>query len=154
MPGFGTNTRVVAGQALQANAIGSVRQPLTPFARRTGDGASTDVNDFRNNGAPIGIPSTVTNAVPIHIADLSALDEVYLWASNKGTTNAELTISFVTGGFQINGQEPPAGAVLSALTSDQRIVTVVGAKTGLQLVYPGIPHTNNDAIFAMSSNVT
>ena len=152
MPGFGTNTRVVAGQALQANAIGSVRQPLTPFARRTGDGGTADVNDFRNNGAPIGIPSTATNAVPIHIADLSALDEVYLWASNKGTTNTELTISFVTGGFQINGQEPPAGAVLSALTSDQRIVTVVGPKTGLQLVYPGIPHTNNDAIFAVSSN--
>ena len=80
MPGFGTNTRVVAGQALQANAIGSVRQPLTPFAQRVGDGQFPDVNDFRNNGTPIQVPITATEAVPIHIADLSALDEVYLWA--------------------------------------------------------------------------
>ena len=158
MPGFGRNTRVVVGQALQPNAIGSVRQPLTPFAERFQSDPTQahkpDVNDFRNNGTPIKVSGTTDSlATCIHVADLSALDEVYLWASNKGTTNTELTISFVTGGFQINGQEPPAGAVLSALTSDQRIVTVVGAKTGLQLVYPGIPHTNNDAIFAMSPNV-
>jgi len=156
MPGFGRNTRVIVGQALQANALGSVRQPLTPFATRTptdGAGHTADTNDFRNNGTPIKVSGSAGNdAACIHIADLSALDEVYLWASNKGTTNTELTISFVTGGVQIDGNTADASTVISALTSDQRIVTVIGAKAGLQLVYPGIPHTNNDAIFAMSSN--
>tara|TARA_B100000287_G_scaffold420724_1_gene460473 strand:- start:559 stop:1143 length:585 start_codon:yes stop_codon:yes gene_type:complete len=166
MPGFGRNTRIVAGQALQANAVGSVRQPLTRFSERFDtdteiQGHKVDVNDPRNNGTPIKVsrfgvedPGETADRAStcIHVADLSAIDEVYLWASNKGTTNSELTISFVTGGFMINGQQPPDGAVLDALTSDQRIVTVVGARAGLQLVYPGIPHTNNDAIFAMSPN--
>ena len=46
----------------------------------------------------------------------------------------------------INDQPVPNNTITAAMTSDQRIVTVVGPKTGLQLVYPGIPHTNNDAI--------
>ena len=28
----------------------------------------------------------------------------------------------------------------------------MSAKSGMELVYPGIPHTNNDALFAVSSN--
>ena len=61
-------------------------------------------------------------------------------------------MSFVTGGYQIDGQTAPASEVMEALVGQQRIVTTIKGKGGLQLVYPGIPHTNNDAIFAMSSN--
>jgi len=38
------------------------------------------------------------------------------------------------------------------MVSNQRIVTTIRGKAGLQLVYPGIPHTNNDSIFSISSN--
>ena len=31
-------------------------------------------------------------------------------------------------------------------------VITVSPKSGMELIYPGIPHTNNDAIFAVSSN--
>ena len=39
-----------------------------------------------------------------------------------------------------------------ALNAPWRVVTTVSPKAGMELVYPGIPHTNNDAIFAVSSN--
>ena len=83
---------------------------------------------------------------------MTALDEVYLWASNKGATNAQLTLSYVSGGVQIDGNTATQSVVEAALLSNQRIVTTIRGKAGLQLVYPGIPHTNNDAIFAISSN--
>ena len=157
MPGFGRNTRVVVGQALQPNAIGSVRQPLTPFAERFQSDPTQahkpDVNDFRNNGTPIKVSGTTDAlATCIHVADLSALDEVYLWASNIGEAAAQITVSFVSGGYMVNGSAPADADIDYALNAPWRVVTTVSPKAGMELVYPGIPHTNNDAIFAVSSN--
>ena len=156
MPGFGNNTQGVQGGAVTAVSTGSVRFPLTPFATRdafTGASHTADTINFKNNGTPLPVSGGGGNeASCIHVASLTALDEVYLWASNKGTADAQLTLSFVTGGYQIDGQTAPASEVMEALVGQQRIVTTIKGKGGLQLVYPGIPHTNNDAIFAMSSN--
>ena len=157
MPGFGNNTQIINGGAVSAGASGSVRFPLTPFATRdpfTGESHTADTINFKNNGTPLPVSGGATGneAACIHVTSLTALDEVYLWASNKGETDAQLTLSFVSGGYQINGQTAPSDQLMEALTGQQRIVTTIRAKSGLQLVYPGIPHTNNDAIFAMSSN--
>ena len=134
MPGFGNNTQGVQGGAVTAVSTGSVRFRLEPF---------TDVgliNPRQNNGTPILVSGSSKS---IHVASLTALDEVYLWASNKGTADSELTLSVVTSS---------GGSTAEALVGQQRIVTTLKSKGGLQLVYPGIPHTNNDRIVAASSN--
>jgi len=156
MPGFSNNSQQRAGNALGANATGSVRMTLEPYSSRlpyTGNSHIADTDDFRNNGVPMPVSGTGGGeATCVHIASLTALDEVYLWASNKGATNAQLTLSYVSGGVQIDGNTAAQSVVEAALLSNQRIVTTIRGKAGLQLVYPGIPHTNNDAIFAISSN--
>jgi|TARA_R110000796_G_scaffold65289_3_gene150942 hypothetical protein len=156
MPGFSNNSQQRAGNTLGANATGSVRIPLEPYANRfpyTGNSHVADIDNFRNNGVPMPVSGTGGGeATCVHVASLSALDEVYLWASNKGTANAQLTLSYVSGGVQIDGQTAAQSVVEAALLSNQRIITTIRGKAGLQLVYPGIPHTNNDAIFAISSN--
>ena len=88
----------------------------------------------------------------VHVADLSALDEVYLWASNAGETAAQITVSFVSGGYMVDGNTPADADLEYALNAPWRGVTTVSSNSGMELVYPGIPHTNNDAIFAVSSN--
>jgi hypothetical protein len=156
MPGFSSNSQPVNGDTLGSNASGSVRMPLTPFSSRypiIGSSHASDTSDFRNNGVPMPVSgSGGGEATCVHVASLSSLDEVYLWASNKGTANAQLTLSYISGGVQIDGNNADQSVVEASLLSNQRIVTTIRSKAGLQLVYPGIPHTNNDAIFAMASN--
>jgi hypothetical protein len=156
VPGFRNNSQQAEGAALEANATGSVRLPLLPYSTRMPSpygGHTVDTVDFKNNGVPLRVSgSNELDAACIHVSSLSALDEIYLWASNKGTTSADLTLSFVTGSWQKNGLEPDSGVIDQAMVNPQRIVTSVRPQAGLQLVYPGIPHTNNDAIWAMSSN--
>ena len=156
MPGFSNNSQQVGGGAMGASATGSARMPLQPYSSRypyTGVGHAADTNNFRNNGVPMKVSgSGGGEATCVHVASLSALDEVYLWASNKGTANAQLTLSFVSGGVQIDGNTAAQSVVDASMISNQRIVTTIRSKAGLQLVYPGIPHTNNDAIFAIASN--
>ena len=156
MPGFSNNSQQRAGDSMGASATGSARMPLEPYSSRypyAGNSHAVDTNNFRNNGVPIPVSgSGGGEATCVHIASLSALDEVYLWASNKGTANAQLTLSFVSGGVQIDGNTAAQSVVEASMISNQRIVTTIRGKAGLQLVYPGIPHTNNDAIFAIASN--
>jgi len=163
---FVNNAQRVPGDALTANASGSARIPLLPYTARVPQQQADnmhyqDLTNFRNNGVPLKISGTHGfAAASIHVASLSALDEVYLWASNKGTTAAQLTISFVTGalmvGTNIRDQVADTNAVLedslSSRNPQRRIVTTVSPQTGMQLVYPGIPHTNRDSIFAVASN--
>ena len=130
----------IRDRAVTAVSTGSVRFRLEPF---------TDVgliNPRQNNGTPILVSGSSKS---IHVASLTALDEVYLWASNKGTADSELTLSIVTGSTATVGG---TGNSSEALLGQQRIVTTLKSKGGLQLVYPGIPHTNNDRIVAASSN--
>ena len=163
---FANNNQNVPGDALTANASGSARIPLLPYTIRTNTRGGTilheqDLTNYRNNGAPLVISGTHGgSAACIHVASLSALDEVYLWASNRGTTAAQLTISFVTGalmvGTYIRDYVSATNAIiedsLSSRNPQRRIVTTVSPQAGMQLVYPGIPHTNRDSLFAVASN--
>ena len=157
---FTGNSKIPKGAILKPFSLGSARVALQPFATRfpaSFDSHKPEVSNNFHNGTPMlvsgsGSSTAAGAAASIHVADLSALDEVYLWASNVGTTAAQLTISFVSGGYMTNGQEPATADVAHALTAPWRVVTTVSPKSGMELVYPGIPHTNNDAIFAVSSN--
>ena len=158
---FGGNTKIPVGAILKPFSLGTARVALQPFATRypASFGAhKAEVNNNFHNGTPILVSgsssatSTPAAASSIHVADLSALDEVYLWASNIGETAAQITVSFVSGGYMVNGSAPADTDIDYALNAPWRVVTTVSPKAGMELVYPGIPHTNNDAIFAVSSN--
>jgi len=58
MPGFSNNSQQRAGNALGANATGSVRIPLEPYSYRypyTGNAHVADTEEFRNNGVPMPV---------------------------------------------------------------------------------------------------
>jgi len=46
------------------------------------------------DGAPIGIAATSTPGTLIHTADLTALDEVYIYAVNTSASDVTLTVEF------------------------------------------------------------
>lgn len=157
---FSGNTKIPQGTIIKPFSLGSSRVALQPFATRfpksLGQHLADRTNNF-HNGTLIhvsgsGSTSAAVAAASIHVADLNALDEVYLWASNTGETAAQITVSFVSGGYMINGNAPSDADVDYALNAPWRVVSTVSAKSGMELVYPGIPHTNNDALFAVSSN--
>ena len=61
MPGFSNNSQQRAGNALGANATGSVRIPLEPYSYRypyTGNAHVADTEEFRNNGVPMPVSGT------------------------------------------------------------------------------------------------
>ena len=159
---FGKNSKTPKGNIIKPFSLGSARVALQPFAIRfptsvTNQPHFADITNNFHNGTPMlvsgsGSSTAARAATSVHVADLSALDEVYLWASNVGTTAAQLTISFVSGGYMINDSTPADADVDSALNAPWRVVTTVSPKSGMELVYPGIPLTNNDAVFAVSSN--
>ena len=131
MPGFGNNTQRVQGEAVTPSSTGSVRIGLEPSILIGAPGTPPR----QNTGTPILASGSAT----IHKASLTALDEVYLWASNNGISDSELTLSLRT---RTSDDD---------LEFQRRIVTTLKSKVGLQLVYPGIPHTNNDTLIAEAS---
>ena len=143
---FGRNTKIPVGAILKPFSLGTARVALQPFSTRFPESFTRhkpEVNNNFHNGTPMHISGSGSSdaavaAASIHVADLSALDEVYLWASNTGETAAQLTISFVSGGYMTNGQEPGVADVDYALNAPWRVVTTVSPKSGMELVYPGI----------------
>ncbi len=93
--------------------------------------ASTD-------GRPIKVVATATAGTAIHVAHVTALDELWLWAVNSDSVDHKLTIE--------------AGGVTSP---DDLIEFTVPAEDGLHLVIPGIPYTGTVTIaaFAAAANV-
>lgn len=86
------------------------------------------------NGRPIKVTGTATgSAVTIHTADASAIDEVWIYAVNTGTSSIELTIEF-------GGTTDP----------DDHIVVSVQASTGLLQIVPGVPINNSVVVKAFA----
>jgi hypothetical protein len=87
------------------------------------------------SGAPNGNPVLVLNSSTgdvynaIHTFSLGVIEELYLWCSNSTAGAVELTMSFADAAFGGN---------------DNIIVSISG-KTGMNLVYPGVPHIGNTA---------
>lgn len=89
------------------------------------------------DGRPVKVVATATTGTTIHTAG-SAIDEVWLWASNTDSVARKLTIEF-------GGTTSP----------DDTIEVSIPAESGLVLVIPGIPLRNSLVVtaFAATANV-
>jgi hypothetical protein len=103
------------------------------FVVQDSDGTARFPLSTSTTGAPINVGTTTTAGTTIHVAEPRAQDEVYLWATNTGASNAQLSISF--GDSNIS-------------TSTNTIVVTVNSKDGLSLVCPGLP-VKNTTIYAV-----
>ena len=116
----------------------SVRNPFPPFpsAQVIGEGniglldqGSAKLNLSSSagvsNGNPLAILDSATGLgyTEIHNFPSGAIEELYLWASNMGSGNVTLTLSFGDSAF-----------------SGQVITVTLAADQGMSLVYPGVPH--------------
>lgn len=111
------NTPDSAG-ALKTNPAGTSKLPLLDASKN-----------------PITLPlDLTTGAQAIHVAEVGAMDEVYLWASNYSSAAANILIS-------IDDSSYSSGKVITAQLS---------STNGLVLVYPGIPH-NGQTIYVKAS---
>lgn len=89
-------------------------------------------------GKNIKVAATSTPGTTIHTAHASAIDEIWLWATNSDTTDRKLTIEF-------GGTTSP----------DDTIEFTVPAEDGPYLVIPGWTLTNSLVVkaFAASANL-
>jgi hypothetical protein len=95
-----------------------------------GIGASRIPLSNSDNGSPIYIPKSWT---AIHIPDSStALDEVYLWASNFGSENTTIQIAL--------GSDDGS-------TASKIITTTISNAEGLYQILPGIPVSKGTNIY-------
>jgi len=87
------------------------------------------------------IPFPVSKDAPlmVHKSPIYALDEVYLYASNRGLDDAFLTMSF----------QELDGGVPDLATSENVIITPIKSKMGLSLVLPGNP-VSDKALFVQA----
>lgn len=90
------------------------------------------------DGRLIKVAATATAGTLIHTADASALDQVWLYATNTSASNVKLTIEW-------GGTTSP----------DDLIEKVIPAEDGLRINIPGLPLTNSVVVraFAESANV-
>tara|TARA_R110002020_G_scaffold427983_3_gene637489 strand:+ start:112 stop:582 length:471 start_codon:yes stop_codon:yes gene_type:complete len=79
------------------------------------------------NGTPFSVAKD--SVTTVHKSPKYALDEVYLYASNRGATDTFLTMSFQDSGDAIPDLD----------TSDDIIIVPVKSRVGLSLVLPGNP---------------
>lgn len=90
------------------------------------------------DGRMVKVAATATAGTTIHTAHATALDEVWLWATNTDTTAKKLTIEW-------GGTSSP----------DDLIEVTIPAEGGQVLVVPGFVLTNSLVVraFAASANV-
>jgi hypothetical protein len=111
MAGIGQNSRP------QNKGIGNLAQGSAKLPLSNSSGISS--------GTPIAVLNSATGAgySEVHTFEVGVLEELYLWCSNESGAAAELTMSFGDSSF-----------------GGQNIIASISSKTGLNLVYPGIPH--------------
>ena len=78
------------------------------------------------DGKPIGVVATSSPGTNIHTADATALDEVWIYAVNKSSSDRTISIEF-------------GGTGASDLVN-RRLLIDPG---GIELIIPGIPLTNS-----------
>jgi len=89
------------------------------------------------NGRPINVDA-YGSSVTIHTVDSSAIDEVWLYAVNTGSSAVTLTIEF-------GGTDNPEDYIIATLQS----------QSGLSQIIPGVPLNGSVVVkaFASSANV-
>ena len=91
------------------------------------------------------IPATVGKdaATFVHKSPAFALDEVYLYASNQGDSDAYITMSF----------KNPTDNITTLEGSSDIIITPIKSKMGLSLVLPGNP-VSNKTLYVQASTAS
>ena len=79
------------------------------------------------NGEPVAVGTTLTNGTVIHVGNTRAQDEVYLWATNTGSSSTVLYVSFNEANIS---------------TGTKKFAVSLNANNGLTLVCPGLPIKN------------
>ena len=95
-------------------------------------------------GNPITIPSgSVGNGTLVHTfpTDINALEEIYLYASNYGSSNVNITMSFST-------------SAADAFSGSNQIIAPINSQNGPVLCYPGVPHKSTDPDTSLKLYVT
>jgi hypothetical protein len=110
--------------------------PLYQAGTRSVDSTPTGIYSarFPLSGLTDSVPLLLsTSNQTIHTCSKTALDEVYIWVANTNASTRDLS-------FSINDSSHGTNT----------FVTTIAAKSGMVLVYPGIPH-KNVSIFAEAS---
>ena len=89
-----------------------------------------------STGVGIALSSNQASGTAIHAANSRSQDEVYLWATNTGSEDATLTISFNNS---------------NTSTSTNKFTLTVGSNQGLTLICPGLP-TRNITLYGAGSD--
>ena len=107
----------------------SVRRPVDRSFE--GTGAARFPLSASLDGTPIS--ASIGSPTKIHTfpVDTNAIEELYLYASNYSKNDLNISMSLATS---------PA----TAFTNYNYIVTPVPSRTGLSLIYPGVPHKSTD----------
>jgi hypothetical protein len=89
------------------------------------------------SGKPIAVAATATPGTTIHTASSTALDEIWLYAVNTGTSSVKLTIEF------------------GGTTNTENIELTIAGESGLTLLIPGLILTGANVVraFAATTNV-
>ena len=88
-----------------------------------------------DSGRPIQVNQTSSPGSVVHTTEEDSVDEVWIWASNSGSSAETLTIQF--GGTS---------------DSDSIVIVDIQEKTGLVLLVPGIPLTGGNSVRVFSSS--
>lgn len=86
------------------------------------------------DGAPIKVVATASPGTAVHVADASAIDEIWLWAVNTSGSSVKLTIQF--------------GGIISP---DNDIELTMPAEDGLYPILPGLVLTNTKTVKAFAA---
>ena len=110
--------------------------PAFEIGARSVDGTPTGIYSarFPLSGLDNSVPLLLTTSnQTLHVCSKKALDEIYIWVANINASSRELS-------FSINDSSHATNT----------FVTTIDGKSGLVLVYPGVPH-KNVSIFAEAS---
>jgi len=126
---IGTNSRP-QNSGIGELSNGSAKLPL-----------SSSLTGISNGNPLVALDSgTSPGYTEVHNFSLGVIEELYLWCANAGSVAVELTMSF--------GDSTFAG--------NNNIVVSVSGKTGMNLVYPGVPHlgdiTETQKLYVRSSS--
>ena len=130
--------------------MGARNRPASPgvVSNAAVGAASQGSARFPLSGSPLGRAIQLsTGASTVHTLSQGVIEEVYLWCANYSTTEASLYLNF-------DGN--------SSFATATSLIIKIGAQSGLNLVWPGIPHqppepgdtgisNNNPNIFAKAS---
>ncbi len=107
----------------------SVRRPVDRSFE--GVGAARFPLSASLDGAPISASIAAPTKIHTFPVNTNAIEELYLYASNYSNTDLNISMSVAT-------------SAATAFTNYNYVITPVPSRSGLSLIYPGVPHKSTD----------